>query len=244
MNLSVRAEAHQDQVAGPQPQSMRAGKGAFDIDAMREHIRVSRRKFKAGQYIYRAGQAFHSLYLVHSGILKNSELAEDGRERISGFRWRGDLVGVESIGLHSYSCDAVALEASEVWELPYPAILSASSRIPELNMCLTTALAEQIRQDRSWMLTLGTLTAKRRVAAFLLDVADRQERLGFSDRHFVLRMKRAEMSSFLALKHETVSRAMTFLDESNCISVRGREIRILDKNNLRTMAGQGVSTTH
>jgi len=64
-----------------------------------------------------------------------------------------------------------------------------------------------------------------RVAAFLLDVAAGYEAMGFSGKHFILRMSRADMASYLALKHETVSRALSHLVETNCISVQRREMR-------------------
>lgn len=212
----------------------------IDIEALRNYVPVVRRKVAAGQYVYRAGQPFHALYLVHVGFLKTCELADDGREQVTGFRMRGDLVGVESIGLGSYSCDVIALEDSEVWELPYPPVLTACFEMPDLQMRLTSALAEEIRRDRSWMLALGTLTAEQRVAAFLLDIAGRYARMGFSDRHFILRMSRADMASFLALKHETVSRALSHLHDMQCISVQRREIRVLDTDGLHALAARSV----
>lgn len=224
------------------PPSLLAGsRKDIDIDELRRHVPVIRRKVMAGQYAYRAGQAFHALFLVHAGFLKTCELAQDGREQVTGFRMRGDLVGVESIGLGSYCCDVIALEDSELWELPYPPVLLACRELPDLQIRLTAALAEEIRRDRSWMLALGTLSAERRVAAFLYDVAQRHAALGFSPRHFILRMGRADMGSFLALKHETVTRALSHLADLGYVVVQRREVRVLDVAALAEMAGQGAS---
>lgn len=220
-------------------QALATAAGSIDIEQLRQHVPVLRRKLAAGQHLYRAGQAFHAIFLVHAGFLKTSELSEDGRERVTGFRMRGDLVGVESIGLAGYSCDVEALDDTEVWELPYPAVLLACLQMPELQTRLTAALAEEIRSDRAWMLAMGTLSADQRVAAFLLDMAERHMRLGFSPCHFLLRMGRADIASFLALKHETVTRALSRLDRLQCIAVQRRDIRVLDPDGLRHMARQG-----
>jgi CRP/FNR family transcriptional regulator len=209
--------------------------GGLSLEELRRHVPVLQRKLAPGQYLYRAGQPFQALYLVHAGFLKTCLVAEDGREQVTGFRMRGDLLGVESIGMPVYGCDAVALDTCSVWELPYPPIL-ACTHIPELQARLTEALAAEIRSDRSWMLALSTLSADQRVAAFLLDVAARHEALGFSARHFVLRMSRVDIGSFLALKHETVTRALTRLAAQGCIAVQWREIRILDLSALRDSA--------
>lgn len=211
----------------------------IDIEAIREHVPVRRCKHAAGQGIYHAGQPFRAIYLVHAGSYKTCELADDGREQVTGFRMRGELVGMESIGLKAYAGDVIALEASEAWELPYPAVLRACQHVPELQSRLTATLAAEIRCDRSWMLMLGTLAAERRVAAFLLDVAARYARLGYSAKHFILRMNRIDMASFLALKHETVSRALSHLHDLSYIDVQRREIRMLDVNGLRSLAGTG-----
>lgn len=200
----------------------------IDIETLRKHVTIVQRKLTAGQYLYRAGQPFNALYLVNVGFLKTCLVADDGREQVTGFRMRGDLIGIESIGAATHECDVVALETSGVWELPYPAILRACAQMPELQERLTWALAAEIRSDRSWKLVLGSLSAEQRVAAFLLDLASRHEALGFSARHFVLRMGRADIGSFLALKHETVTRALTRLAGQGCIDVQWREIRILD----------------
>jgi CRP/FNR family transcriptional regulator len=213
---------------------------AIDLEQMREHVAVVRHRLEAGEYLYRCGQPFRAIYLIRAGSVKTCELAEDGREQVTGFRMRGELIGVEAIGLTTHVCDVVALETSEIWELPYPPVITACLRIPELQRRLTEALATEIRRDRSWMLALGTLTAEQRVAAFLLDVSARYEAMGFSGRHFILRMSRADMASYLALKHETVSRALAQLSGANCISVQRREIRIVDRQSMNELAG--VST--
>lgn len=204
----------------------------IDIETLRRYVPVVQRKLTAGQYLYRAGQPFNALYLVNVGFLKTCLVAEDGREQVTGFRMRGDLIGIESIGAAAHECDVVALETSGVWELPYPAILRACAQMPELQERLTWALAAEIRSDRSWKLALGSLSSEQRVAAFLLDLASRHEALGFSSSHFVLRMGRADIGSFLSLKHETVTRALTRLAAQGCIDVQWREIRILDSHAL------------
>ncbi len=225
----------------PSPRNAPEAMLELDIDQLRRQLPVTRRKLKIGQHLYRAGQPFTALYLVHAGFLKTCEVSEDGREQVTGFRMRGDLLGAESIGLSACSCDAVALDDCEVWELPYPPVLGACLQFPELQARLAAALAEEIRRDRSWMLAIGTLSAEHRVAAFLLDIAARHAKLGFSPSHFILRMARADIASFLALKHETVSRALSHMAEQGYISVQRREVKLLDVQLLRAHVGESCA---
>jgi CRP/FNR family transcriptional regulator, anaerobic regulatory protein len=216
----------------------------LDVEALRRHVSVRRVQVKAGQVLYRAGSPFDSIYLVHAGCFKTQLVSADGRERTTGFRLRGDLLGGDSIGAAVRMSDAIALDDGEVRELPYPAVMRACAGVPELQAMLTIALAAEIRSDRQWMLALGTLSAEQRVAAFLMDLGARHAALGFSGQHFVMRMTRAEIGSFLSLTLETVTRCMTLLGSRGLIDVRRREIRIVDAVALDAIASGSTPRAH
>ena len=203
---------------------------------LRECPELIRRRLETGEHLYRAGQRFRSLFLVHAGSMKARLLTPDGREQVIGFRMRGDLLGVESIGAGAYTCDSIALESGEIWEFPYPACL----QFAELQASLADALAQEIRRDHSWMLALGTLAAEQRIAAFLLDLAARYQAIGFSNKRFRLRMSRVDMANYLVLKHETVSRVLSHLVAIGCLYVDRRDIQILDQSALNAIATMGT----
>jgi hypothetical protein len=54
-------------------------------------------------------------------------------------------------------------------------------------------------------------------------------------------MSRADMGSFLALKHETVTRALSALGAQGCVCVKWREVQILDARRLHAIARDGDS---
>lgn len=202
------------------------------LEALLQPLTLSRRRLQRKQTLFRAGQPCHSLFFVHAGFFKTCALSQDGREKITGFHLRGDLLGIDSIDMPTYACDAVALDTSEVWELPLTVLQERST---DLLPAVTATLASELRRDGRWMLALGTLNAEQRVATFLLDLAARFTALGFSARHVMLRMTRAELGSFLALQLETVTRALSRLACSGMIEVGGREILIKNPIALRAM---------
>jgi CRP/FNR family transcriptional regulator len=87
------------------------------------------------------------------------------------------------------------------------------------------------------MVVLGSMSAEERVAAFLLDLARRYLRAGYSATEFTLRMTREEIASYLGLKLETVSRVFSHLQEGGLIQVQGRAIKLLDSLALNRLAG-------
>lgn len=200
------------------------------LEQLLHGLPLARRRLKRRQYVFRAGQPRHGLYLIHSGFFKTRVISEDGREKVTGFRLRGDLLGLEALDLPHYTCDAIALDVGEIWELP-PAYLR--ERLPEFQERLTAALASEIRRDWNWMLVLGSLNADQRVVSFLLDFSSRLSALGFSATSMLLRMTRADLGNFLALQLETVVRALYRLQAQGLIEVDRREIRILDPVRLR-----------
>ena len=186
--------------------------------------------------LFHSGQPRHSLFYVRSGCFKTSVLSEDGREKITGFRMRGDLLGLDAVDMPAHACDAVALDAAEVWELPCARL---QDMLPEIQSRVTAMLAAEIRRDWRWMLALGTLGADQRVVAFLLDLSARMSTMGLDPELLQLRMTRAELGNFLALTLETVTRALSRMQARGMIEVNGRRIRILDEAGLRAvLAGE------
>jgi CRP/FNR family transcriptional regulator len=209
----------------------------LELDRLCAHVHVVRRKLAPRQVLYRAGQTFRSLYLVHAGCLKVVQPNPAGADQVTGFRMRGELVGVESIGMGTHGCDAVAVESCEVWELAFPPVLDACVRIPELQEKLTAALAAEIRRDRIWIMAFASLTAEQRLALFLLDLAARHAELGFSASRFRLRMRKLDIANFLAVKPETVSRVLATLTGAGLVAIRHKDVEILDATRLRGLAG-------
>src|SRR5688572_14168514 len=89
------------------------------LERIVDGLPLQRRRVRARQYLFRAGQPRHALFLIHAGIFKTCVISADGREKITGFRLRGDLLGMDALDMPRYTCDAIALDVGEVWELPY-----------------------------------------------------------------------------------------------------------------------------
>lgn len=222
---SLSAEADPRLEAAP-------GMQAPGLEALLQGLPLLRRRLRAKQYLFRAGQPRKSLFMIYAGTFKTCVLSEDGREKITGFRMRGDVLGLDALDMGSCACDAIALDVGEVWELPYSQLCDS---VPQFQQILAGVLAREIRRDWGWMLALSTLTAEQRVASFLLDFAARLQASGFSARHLLLRMTRAELGNFLALQLETVTRALSHLHAQGLIGVERREIRIPDPERLRAL---------
>ncbi|MBI2296343.1 MAG: fumarate/nitrate reduction transcriptional regulator Fnr [Betaproteobacteria bacterium] len=209
----------------------------------REMARVDRlvnhrRKLRRGEHLYRAGNPLAVLYAIRSGFMKTCALHDDGREQVAGFHMMGDLLGLDAISSGRHMCDAVALEDSEVCEIPFAYLEQLSRELPSLQHQLHRIMSREIVRDYGVMLLLGTMKAEERLAAFLLNLSQRFAARGYSATEFNLRMTREEIGSYLGLKLETISRAFSRFQQDNLIEVRHKHVRIRDPERLRLLIGQ------
>ncbi|BBI98709.1 transcriptional regulator [Ferrigenium kumadai] len=203
-----------------------------------DEISHLKRGYARGDYLYRSGDKFQSLYAIHSGSFKTQVLHEDGREQVTGFQMVGEIIGLDAISTEHHTCDAVALEDSEVCELPFDKLEALSREIPSLQRHLHKIMSREIVRDQGIMLLLGSMRAEERLAAFLLNLSQRFAARGLSPTQFQLRMSRREIGSYLGLKLETISRAFSHFQEDGLISVKVRSVEILDLPRLHSFVGK------
>jgi CRP/FNR family transcriptional regulator len=192
-------------------------------------------RIKRGQHLYRSGESFDAIYVVTSGFFKTAVLTEDGRDQVTGFQMAGEILGMDGIDTELHSCNAVALEDSEVCRILFADLVRLSSKVPTLQHHLHKIMSREIVRDHAVIMLLGTMRAEERLAAFLLSLSHRLEARGYSSRDFHLRMTRTEIGSYLGLKQETVSRGFSRLQEEGAISKQNRHIRILDLPGLKKL---------
>jgi CRP/FNR family transcriptional regulator len=195
-----------------------------------------RRAVQRGDCVFRAGDRFTSLIVVRAGSFKTS-VPIDGGEQVTGFPMSGALLGLDAISTGQQRCNAVALEDSHVCVLPFDGLERASRRLQPLQRTLHQMLSREIVRQRGLIVLLGALHAQQRVAAFILDVSNSLRARRLSSKALVLRMSRAEIGSYLGLKLETVSRAMTHLHALGMVAVHHRRVQIVDEKALRALAG-------
>lgn len=197
-----------------------------------------KRPLKRGDYLYRAGGTLQSLYAVRTGFFKSCVMHDDGREQVAGFHMAGEMLGMDGIGSGKHMCDAVSLEDSEVCEIPFNDLESLSRHIPTLQQHFHRIMSREIARDYGVMLLLGSMRAEERLAAFLLNLSQRFAARGYSSKSFLLRMTRNEIGSYLGLKLETISRALSHFQTEGIITVQNKSVEILDAGRLRAMVSQ------
>jgi CRP/FNR family transcriptional regulator len=200
-----------------------------------DRLVLTRRRVKRGEYLYRTGDGFASIYAVRSGFFKSNVNLEDGRDQVTGFHMPGEILGLDGIGTERHSCNAVALEDSEVCAIPFGRLEEMSRELRSLQHQFHKMMSREIVRDQGVMMLLGTMRAEERLAAFLLNLSQRFVTRGYSPSEFHLRMTREEIGSYLGLKLETVSRIFSKFQAEGLIEVQQKRIRVRDADGLKRM---------
>jgi CRP/FNR family nitrogen fixation transcriptional regulator len=139
----------------------------------------------------------------------------------------GETFGFEAAADHHFFADAVTSVGLKTLRLSSDADLSRE---------LLTLTLRSLGRAHDHLLTLGRTDALGRVAAFLLEMADRQDVRGHSA--VDLPMSRTDIADYLGLTIETVSRAMTKLKTERIIRlVSTRQIEVLRWEALEYLTG-------
>ncbi|RWC61847.1 helix-turn-helix domain-containing protein [Mesorhizobium sp.] len=180
--------------------------------------------FAAGSEIYAQGEKAGAFYQVEFGAVRIYRLLADGRRQISAFHLAGETFGFEAGTTHHFFAEAI--NATGVRVFRFAAGMDLSGQLLPLALKGLTRAQEHL-------LVLGRQNAIERVAAFLVDMAERQGGL----RQVELPMSRMDIGDYLGLTIETVSRVFTKLKEKGVIRlVSLRCVEIVRQDVLRDMS--------
>lgn len=190
------------------------------LDAMRP---TAVTLYAADAIIYAQGEAAGPLYYVEFGTVRICRLTADGRRQITAFHSAGEVFGFEAGTEHESYAESVDGTGIRV-------LRSAAGEQPAASMLLLAL--KSLARTQNHVMVLGRRNANERMAALLVDLAERQG----DERLVHLPMQRSDIADYLGLTFETVSRILRSLKDLNIIRVRSvSEIEILDFAALNAM---------
>lgn len=180
--------------------------------------------YEPNAIIYAQGDTAGPLYLVEFGAVRVYRLTADGRRQISAFHFAGEVFGFEAGKEHHFYAESIDGAGIRVLR-PSGGDHLADNLLPLALRSLTRA--------QEHLLVLGRQNASERMAAFLMDLAERQE----SDRIVDLPMQRSDIADYLGLTFETVSRILRKLKDANIVRLPStKQVEVLDFAALADMS--------
>ncbi len=171
------------------------------------------------------------LYRVVTGSVRTYKILSDGRRQIGGFYLTGDIFGLEFADRHMLSAEAIT--EAKVLAVKRRAINALAGRDPAVAHEVFTLTGRELKRVQERMLLL-VKSAQERVAGFLLEMAART----VAGNAVELPMSRQDIADYLGLTIETVSRALSGLEDAAAIEVpTARRIVLCNRSALVRMNG-------
>ncbi len=181
--------------------------------------------------LQRAGDRLDALYLVRGGCVKTYTVDAAGNERIRGFYFPGDIIGLDALGGGVCLSTAVAVVPSQVCVAPITDLHGLMGRMPIVAMRIMQQTSSELAMSLS---IAGEYTAEQRLAAFLLHLRSRIG-LGISGA-LRLPMAQRDVGNYLRLANETVCRNLKRFEQKGWIEITDRGLKLIDESSLREAA--------
>jgi CRP/FNR family transcriptional regulator, nitrogen fixation regulation protein len=185
--------------------------------------------FAANAEIYGENKPADYLYKVVSGTVRTYKVLVDGRRQIGAFHLPGDIFGLETGEVHTFSAEAIT--ECKVIVIKRSTVMALAARDNDIARQMWELTARELQRVQEHSLVL-IKSAEERVAGFLLEMADRASGGGAVE----LPMSRQDIADYLGLTIETVSRTLKHLEDAAAIEVpKRRRILLRNRSALRRL---------
>lgn len=176
----------------------------------------------------------HLVYLL-DGHAKLIARTPGGQDRIVAFHCAGDLVTVPADALHAYAL--VAIRDCNMLVFGRTELLAAVRDDPAVLEAVFSQVIDGLERCRENAVNLGRKSASKRVASFLLTMAKRGGREPGGALIVDLPMSRRDVSDYLGLTIETISRQISEMRKRGLIATPSRtRVELLDCTGLKLRA--------
>ena len=195
------------------------------------HMRALRR----GQHVFRPEDTRSCVYSIYAGALKSYRSLHDGSERICGFHFTGELLGLDALFGRPLRRGAIALDHATVFVIPVPMMIEQVGRCAATRSEILARFYKEIVELEEH-LSLENLSAERRLATFLLWAADKLAECS-TQASLPLPMSQKDIGNYLGLVPETVSRILARFQERQWLAFDRHNMTVRNWQRLRETAG-------
>jgi len=192
---------------------------------------VHRRKVQRGELLFSDGDAAKGFYVVVEGRVKVYKLSADGKERILHIVPPGSTFAEAAIfGDGNYPAYAEPLITSTLLFFPKRDFLNLLHNQSQMAINMIAGLSRYLRQFATQVEQLTFQDVPARLAKYLLTLP------GAATGRVVLPISKGQLASNLGTVSETLSRTLRKLADEGLLAVEGKNITLLDSDELEELA--------
>lgn len=203
---------------------------------------ITEKTFPKKHIIFWEDDLVDNIYLIKRGNIKLYKTQSDGRSQILRIDGTGGILGFNSLFGNKYLATAEAITESVLCQIKADDFRKLLDKELVINLGLLKAASRELERNENLLFTIGTRTAKERLAYFLLTLYNSQCDCEDNPKKINLLISRQEISEHLGMKQETVIRNLSKLKNEKIIDIKGKEIIIRNPEALDETA-QGTPLT-
>ncbi|MDD4727904.1 MAG: Crp/Fnr family transcriptional regulator [Dysgonamonadaceae bacterium] len=194
------------------------------------NVRFSIKTFEKGEWIISQGEEYAALYILIEGEIKTVMMDE-----------KGDFMHIENIkaphpmatgflfaGNNKSPVTAIAIKDCTLISIPKENVFSLMRKHDAFMHAILTSISNKLQflSEKIRLTSLRTIKAK--LAYYILRESN-------GDNSFQLKMSRQEMANLFGVSRQALTSVMKQLHDENIVEIERRKIKILKRNELKTM---------
>ncbi len=204
-------------------------KGLKELEKLSENRKT--RNYKKKSIIFYEGDYPNSIFFLNSGKVKTFKMNDDGKEFITGLFKQGDFIGYIPILENSNHPDTcMVMEDSDIMIIPRTDFLDLVHRNRDVANKFIKMLSANIMEKEEQLLNLAYNTVRKRVATALVNLLNTYKAEDQSE--FSMPISRDDLASMVGTTTESVIRTLSEFKDENLISIKGRNISVLQPEKL------------
>jgi CRP/FNR family transcriptional regulator len=193
-------------------------------------------RYRKNQILFFEGGVAQHLFALHVGLVKLVKSLENGKDRITGILFPGQLFGLEALSNPTYPVTAVTLRDSEICAASREEVVIFLQSNPEIALGMVRFLVAEVGRIRAQVTDMSFKDARMKVATFLLSLVASDLTPHNGRVTLTLPLSRQEISEVLELSPETISRTLGAFRREQLIVARGRRLTIQNLEGLQSAA--------
>jgi len=194
------------------------------------------RGFPANAVLFHHGDPSDFAVFLVSGWVKVSTDSLNGHEALLAIRGPGDVLGeLAAIDGRPRSATVRTLTSVRAAVLPAERFLSRLRQRPDIAIALLGDVADRLRDSDSRLLGFGAHTVPERLAAYLLELAQRHGTAVAGGTEIDLPLSQRELAGAIGASREAIARCLRILRERRVVVTRRRRVVVLQPQVLRSM---------
>jgi CRP/FNR family transcriptional regulator len=200
-----------------------------------EELLIRKRKILRNQAVnyYETKERF--LRVIRLGQFKRINRDERGVDRVAGFYFSGDILGLDTLNGGPAESRFSALEDSYVCEFTMGALNTILHHEPGLARQFLFEFSRYLRREYKNAAILSISSIDLRFVTFVSSVYQTCLNSGIGADVFFLTMSRTDIASYLGTTSETISRVIARCNAEGSILIKGKTVEVRNVEFLMSM---------